>query len=462
MRLDWETLQQVAIGPATPYALGNAALQLRGLARWWLKDEMRLLAAEDGCGHPQFTEHLRVRPRLPDTPGSCWVIFVLASPEKLSRLRPAVVLPLKWVAGKNHSPFLPAGLRSLATEVANSLAGDLVSGRARWGLQLHPIDGIDRLDLSDLRFDCDSGWASLASGLLLADADGRPDPAIWATGCGGSKKHLPTVGELPAKLKLARDWEVRKFFAPRSMRAEAQRWCEDHECTMEIGDLDLAEGRPVAALRDLLSSLDMPPLDESGVTSRAQEWYLREYDRNRNRAADYYRRDLLPHIVCSCQAKIRAAIPVLPTHLVTIASDNQEQISLGARTLAVTHCQVFHTQEKPIEPWLEDELCRLGIKYVPQRFDGGGDLVAQFSTAVKDFTAGIAPQQVVFDLTPGTKLMSLTLALRVAGRENWLYYLRHDRRGNLVVPGSESPQLWRFGETWGEADSSCAKQTPLS
>jgi hypothetical protein len=56
------------------------------------------------------------------------------------------------------------------------------------------------------------------------------------------------------------------------------------------------------------------------------------------------------------------------------------------------------------------------------------------------------PGGVVLDLTPGNKEMSLVLAFDAARPGNWLYYLRHERKGERVEPFSERPLIWSAGE----------------
>jgi hypothetical protein len=64
------------------------------------------------------------------------------------------------------------------------------------------------------------------------------------------------------------------------------------------------------------------------------------------------------------------------------------------------------------------------------------------------FLAGVDPSRVVFDLTPGSRLISMTVEniARKQYGEGWLLYLRHTTPNGRVRPGAELPMLWRAGE----------------
>lgn len=459
-RLDQPTLQRLCAQPQTAYHLSEVAVELGGLARWWLKDAVRELAAREEPWRSGGAEWLTVRPRLPDTSGSCWVLFALENPGQFPLLRPAFLLPLVWKPASAHSPQLPRGLQALAAEVIGDLRGRSRHTDGHWGLRLADSDGIDQLDLSGLDFACDSGKATLVGGLIGAVDGGRPDPQVWATGGWGSGRDPTAVGGLQAKLQLARQWNVRELFVPKPIAPEAQAWCAQHRSALKIGSLDLGAASIDDALKDYLASLDIqPPLDAEAISEELRDWYLRQWERRRARALAFYREQLLPRISRHCRGRIQQECRRRPgktpslelTHLVTIASDNPELIPLVADALQVQHCLILYTADKQtLMEAAKTALDQLGYSSEETQFEADGDLSRQFGQAVSCFAAGTSRERVVFDLTPGTKLMSLTLAYQVAQESSWLHYLRHDRRGTAVCPGTERPMLWQAGSSWQE------------
>lgn len=462
-RLEQQTLQQLCARPRTAYHMSEVAAALRGLAPWWLQDEVCELAAREEPWQSQGASWLTARPRLPDTSGSCWVLFASEDRERFPLLHPAFLLPLVWKPDSAHSPHLPQGLQRLAEEVVDELQRRSRHADRRWGLCLADSDGIDRLDLSGLSedaFSCDSGKASLAAGLICAVEGSRPDPRVWATGTWGAGRDSNDVGGLPAKLELARQWQVREMFVPKPMMEKAKARCAQHGNDLEIGALDLSAETIDEKLAGYLASLDVqPPLGEEGIAEEARNWYLRQWNRRRDRALAFYREQLLPRISRQCRERIRQKCggqsgksPSLAlTHLVTIASDNPELIPLAAAALEVRHCLILYTADKQDKmEAAKMELERLGRCAKEMPFEANGDLSRQFGEAVSCFTAGTTPEHVAFDLTPGTKLMSLTLAYQVAQQGSWLHYLRHERRGTAVCPGTERPMLWQAGSSWQE------------
>ena len=65
--------------------------ELGGLAPWWLRDAVLHRAAGE---YPQLRYLDSYKPNLPTTPGSCWIVYAIPEPERLTALRPAFLLPL--------------------------------------------------------------------------------------------------------------------------------------------------------------------------------------------------------------------------------------------------------------------------------------------------------------------------------------------------------------------------------
>ena len=156
--------------------------------------------------------------RLPQAPGSCWVLLVNSSGS--SHAFPAAagfVLPLAGSRNASHDARLPRGLdrsrrqvRALLVKV--SVASRVTPGAFTW----RRVPGIDQWDLSSWDLDGRSAWPSLASGLILAVHGARPIPGLeyrrMADNRTGSS--MWTLDGLKSKLDLAIEFGVRTFFVP--------------------------------------------------------------------------------------------------------------------------------------------------------------------------------------------------------------------------------------------------------
>src|SRR5260370_42471826 len=92
-------LEQVGAGEAC-----SLMRKFGPVARWWLRPEVLQRAAD----HQPAFRSSTVRPALPNSLGSCWIIF--ARMKNLPLLRPAFLLPLRWQADTEHDRGLPPPL----------------------------------------------------------------------------------------------------------------------------------------------------------------------------------------------------------------------------------------------------------------------------------------------------------------------------------------------------------------
>jgi hypothetical protein len=433
---------------------GDLAAELGGLARWWLKDEVLRLAAraDDNLREDEVGWWLE-KPRLAATEGACWIIFGNDQPTEQTLLRPAFLLPLCWVPDRPHSPRLPTEVRLVAEDALRVLQELPSVRRGSWGLQ--PGGEVGALDLGPVPFGAASGWAALAAGLILAAEKCLPNPRVWATGRWESFGGIGRVDHLPAKLELAHEHEVEEFFVPAEQAAELAATAEPG--TPRIRSLYGARD-PRAALRDYLARLDAPPpISDTGDEKRkVAAYYLRLLDRDPAGGKQYYQEQLLPAIVRQCRAQAET-LPWSkpPACLVSIASDNPELVYLAVEALRPRRCLVLYTPDYKEKGILKRALSALEKNSVgcccrPSPFTDGDDMETQMATAIRAFTADAHPEEVIFDLTPGHKLMSLALAYSVAQPGNWLLYLRHRREGNAVVPFSERLLAWPAGQSWAQ------------
>jgi hypothetical protein len=454
-----------------PWQAFAACRRLGRLARWWLPPEVLRRAGEHDPSYPDLTAP--EPPPLSGQPRSCWVAFVRQD-GTLPLLREAFLVPLRWRDGRDHAPCLPEELRLLADQVVSQ-----VGGGQRWGLWPAEELGLDEAPApGPLGLPCASGWAALAAGLLLARKGLLPRTGVWASGAWGPDG-LQEVGDLPVKLCLAREWRARWFFVPTWQMHQARASLPETPgaAEIEIGGLEATSAhKPEETLRAYLYRLSgepaVPPPDDNGTQFDICKAYHQLLPFRQESARAFYWTHLLPTIIRCCRTHLVGTREL--THLVTIASDSYELIPLAARMFRVRRVLILHTPDyareiesahRALQPVDEDGEA---ITVVPGEFAfpgeavrsaheerGGGGFLLRNQMArevcghIQEFLAGVPQEQAVLDLTPGNKLMTLTLE-RLARNEfpgSWLLYLLHQTPNGRPEPGKEFPLLWRAAES---------------
>jgi hypothetical protein len=318
---------------------------------------------------------------------------------------------------------------------------------SRWGLRLGPEVG--EQSFTDLFVECASGWASLAAGLLVASGGGRPNPKVWASGSWDWRDGIRRVDHLTEKIQLAAELGAERFFVPDSQIQEAEQVAQG--IGLHIGRLVSAKRDPRAALDDYLWSLEAPPRLSSDPDNfdRCKAYYLRPRIESRRELDEYYQSQLLPRIVRNLRGQVQTEWPAWnPTRLVTIVSGSPDLVRMSALALGVRHCLLLHTtdaDQSRLAHGLKLELERHGVRCLLGPFRVDEHIEQEMNRQLAPFLHGANPSEVVIDLTPGTKQMTVTLA-RLAIPGNWLVYLSHrfavDRRAE---PGSERFVRWAVG-----------------
>ena len=435
------------------FQLTTVVQQLAGFARWALIPEALSRFAES---NPSFlpsrtTVAEPAVKMLPQDRGACWVVFATNDPDRVPLLRRAFVLPLVWSdREKTHSPQLPQGLAAMADRVLRTLAeeGHVPVDGPQWTLQFAPGSGLRRCDLSNLLLEYESGWVSLAAGLMLAIEGGVPDRTVWASAVWheGGGLHGVAAETLSEKLNLAAEFGAREFFVSestaRTIRDQGREW------PFQIRALPEGVAAPRQALLDYFNSLDVPPR-ETDPFERRKQYFLRS--RETSHALAYYDRCLLRTVSENVHRKIVIRFPNWSaTHFVTIVSGRPQLVRVGVEAISPQQCLLLYTPE---ENHIQQELPKVsrmlqdrGVNVTPFEFSNTADMHSSFEQAITAFARGVAPERLVFDLTPGSKLMTLTLAA-VAPVGSYLYCLWHrtekENRTNLPIPGEEIPILWQ-------------------
>jgi hypothetical protein len=301
--------------------------------------------------------------------------------------------------------------------------------------------------LSELAKDCRSAWAPLAAALILASDGIMPDTGIWGTGEWRPDGGIAAVGGLDRKLDLALEFGARTIFIPPEQCAEAKRWKSAHpRVELEVAVLEQGEKPDLrSALRTYVArSVSRPESDATFVLR--QRYYLRQVDRGFQR--DYYIQDLLPELAAYYHDELPAGCQ--PTHLVTIASHSPELVILLAHAIKPRRCLILYTQDNRghMETAMKGVRTAVAACDVqPASFTKSDTMAREMGQHVLRFTESVSPGDVIFDLTPGHKEMSLELALRLAPAGSYLFYLRHDTDdySRAAIPEKRRPFVERAG-----------------
>lgn len=440
--LDRDRFRDLFGGEPTPRRARAAALTLGGLAPWWLKDEA--VEAARSTNHFAASALLGSSgpPRPSDLLGSCWVVCAVTGDFPL--LRPAVVLPLRWVKGESHSHRLPPALRKLAGDVSTQVAGlkDLPAGRDGWGLQPAFEYGSDLSD--DLFETFDSGWAALTGGLIAAVLGLTPKTDVWASAAwtGG---RLGVVESLAAKVQTATAFGASAFFVHWSQVAEATAAAPSGRRISAIGSpTETALWYAIRTFASAVVNEPAPPIagasDEPAQFNTCANHFVTLVPFS-PAAKQFYTSHLLDAITRRYRARIVEQYPDLRVRrYVTVVSDSPELASMGAAALDAERVLLLHTGG----PKASDALrCaeRLGVDRCRIEQFGQPSSVGDIQRLVDEFTADVPPNEVVLDFKPGTKKM--TYSVIVAARPgNFLLNVepefREDRRN---TPGTEIPEL---------------------
>ncbi len=413
-------------------------------------------------------------------PGVCWGIFVNPHPNRWPLLRPAFLLPFQWrrtepLSGRGkHSPRLPESVRGLADSIVTQLAehgktGEIGSIDHRWSL--HWPDGVETLGgdmLANLPLKPGSAWAALAGGLIVAALGGKPDPKILATGAWSNQKDgvpagIVDVDSLDQKIKLAAEMGASQLFVPASQYHVAQQYAnrrvpKTNRHPLRIGTLDIGQATPRKALHALTSVLQVEPTENDSLETMAG-YYLSA--RPRSRVSDFYRRRLAPRLAKTHRKLLRDRFPeVRPSHLVSVVSQSWELVELTVQLLtdaegeecrgnSLTDCLLFYTGDRPdLKAVAHRYVEWLGTRRItcrPAEIRFGKAMDSDIRIHLDSFLATVPPERVVFDLTPGFRLVLISL-LRSAPAGSLLLNWFNENVDGRGKPGTEYPQFWRVEE----------------
>jgi hypothetical protein len=266
------------------------------------------------------------------------------------------------------------------------------------------------------------------------------------------------VAGLPAKLALAADWGAEVFAVAEEQESNPALAEQARELGVELLPLPGRNAHPLRALRPLARRLAVQPgeleylgrVGDEAEQKRQRDAFYRDgtayYHLLRNdladpeRAAAFYRATLLPAIAAERRRQVGAADLVRPWRLLTILSGSPELVELAASIFQPRRCLVLYTdQTRPFSA----EACRRVAEVaracvVEDPEEVGRDLrPGTVSRCVHAFADDGPGDELLLDLTPGTKLMTLALAQDAARAGCRRFYLMSEMRSAEIQFGSE-------------------------
>ena len=380
--------------------------------------------------------------------GEIGVLLALPNPTRYPLLRPAFVLPLEWRRGGTCSPRLPQGLAAFAAGVlADVNATDL-------SLHLPPRLEEAGADFSGLALSCESAWAMLAAGAIVAAEGGATVPGVlasaaWTRRSGQPQGSIGRVQRIAAKIEAAAASGATAIFLPEEQRTRV----EQEPRGPGLRDLDIrylsnAPATPARALAPLLEALEAAPRRAAGASfEQCCGYYTRAA---RSRQNDYYRDELLAELA----ARLRPALPRTPgmadvDGVVVIASPNWAVAGLVVEVFQPRRVLLLHDGRLPrevdsITAWLgcsgEAAGRVVDVRQCRTREGFADDLEA----ALRDFSARCS--RIAVDLTAGYRHYMFALLSALPSNAVATYIdAQVDERSGAVLPATSEIRLLDLG-----------------
>ncbi len=370
-------------------------------------------------------------------------------------LRPAAVLPVRWVAGEQERTGVPEPLVELARQVLREL--DL---EGTYSLDWSVASGMDiGLDASSLTLTPGSAFVPLAAGLVLFTDrfGGRPNSRIWSTGAWDGR--LRAVCGLPQKVATMIQFAAEQIYVPFQNYEEAREQAERSGAGSNIIRQLPHASNLRQTISELLAQYRVAPARNAPIKDKAEHYlYLCCY--HRPTAKSYKHKEVLADIIEQCRQRLQGELKELAESspiLIVSASHSPDAAVIAAGVFRPSRLVVLHTEEPEQDKALkatERLLRQFNMQYHPCRYavqpapeageygpSGADDLVAaaiEKAKAVFRRYRATADRPVIVDLTPGTKLMTIGL-MRAAPPPCRLVYLTHwvDPTTNEPRPGTE-------------------------
>jgi hypothetical protein len=344
-QLDLHELKDLCQGAPDIQRAEAAVSGLRYLAGWWLNDEtMRLANTRNRLA---LKEYIRVdRTKLSTVVGSCWITCAIKEPS-LTLLRSAVVVPLQWRKDVPHDETLPKELRRLADEVLSELVKqkELPKDSQQWGL--HPAFNYGVRLNDDLFETVDSGWASLAVGVIAAAMGLAPRTDVWAS--------MAWKDGYPAKVKvegLQQKIETAKAFGATKFFMHSEQVHKSQSQAIEVLSAGIKNPQNLnEAIRDLVAAFTHEPAkpipespEEELQFDRCRKYFL-TLTGFASRSNAFYRTHLLESIIHRYRKRyLEQAGSLRVRRFVTIVSVSPELVEITVKAIRPDKVLLLHTK----------------------------------------------------------------------------------------------------------------------
>jgi hypothetical protein len=455
----------ISVEDMVPGAAYQLVFTLKGLARYVLEpgivnkaaDYLGSLSLGDS---PKFLGWFQPG-ELECRVGSCWALVANLERERYPWLRSGFILPLQWKSGCQHHPHLPRKLLQVADDVIHRLKDQkgILEDRS-WGLHPDPCLNLEGVDLSEIDWEFESAWVSLAGGLFLACWEALPRAGIFAS-AGFGEDGIKQVDGLAAKAEAILELLGRgrltsaHLFVCESQAEELRSRLEaENFAGLKVSGLPAGKKNVKEILKDYLYALEVPP-DRDAPEERRAEYFLRIP--SEQEAKKYYRGYILPDVVCKLQKKCREKNAEI-THLVSVPSFGYsitELLIAGLQVRKLLLVVMEEDSDKSEPSFLEEELERLKAEH-PQlqeifrvRIRKSGsqerdELLQQLRHSCKEFLKDVDARQVAFDLTSGPKILTVSLYdCCPPGAVAVCVNTRFDKESRRHRPFTEAVYLWR-------------------
>ncbi len=369
--------------------------------------------------------------------GRTAILFVLLAEVPL--LRQAIALPVVWrrAGAADDGLVLPFGDR-----VSRSL--DVPGWRlcAPEGVSKEAVELLT--DASLVRWE--SGWVPAAIALLdVADTLEAPLRCL-ATGEWSPESGVLPVKGIPQKVELAVELGAERLLVPELNREEAERKRAELGAELKIVSLscrhrDLRE--VLRACKDLF-----PPAPRADAPPQEHQKY---FDRlissgQYEKARAYYQRVVMPRVAAALREQwLQQTGQQSADTLVTIASGNAASAFYSVVATQPDRVLLLYTQnmrQKAEE--IRDLVARFsrGLiarspRWVFCEFDSPDRLVEAQQGLRDQWLSNVPEGQVVVDLTPGTKEMTIEMYVSVRRPGDRAVYIRHRSKEGMAVPFTE-------------------------
>lgn len=456
------------------YDLAHKASDLAG---WLLTKETLERAAqyaEEMLNNPQEANDRLRRIPVPDPKwAQTCVVAVQSDPSNYPLLKPAFAIPVRWDLTPNAQEFyddLPKHLQRRAQALLRNLdensnplsSQNRKAGSKEWRLRLGLPD-FENYFFDFEIFQGDSADASLMASWILAKSKGKGKVTVWASACfdGGFKP----VDKIEEKIQCAQSHGAKTFFVA------ATQNISKHIEGVTVEKLNNDSIYPIPSLRPLLREIIVPPDDYEKYTNETPNGRSAFYEdatgyrkllekelADSAESSRFYSQKVLPHLAREIRGNLQndqqkqsllGSFPANNYALVTIFSGSPELIELALKVFAPKFCLILYTKsnEARLKEYLEkhqDQFQQTHIdKLIIEEEQAEGQLL-KLPENVKEWVNKHAECRMIVDLTPGTKLMTLTLKQELVDHTGCcgIYWdkkqdgpiIRHGTEKLLVIP----------------------------